>query len=208
MEFGEDVAQAIYQSWIAYIVQLINSEHPLLRKAAITGISLLAEYSQKIFPQILANVINRLNAVIVSKSSREKYCLPATQSAIATIGRIIEFYPSQIDLPQVLPIWFNYLPVTELTDSAVIYQQLCGFFIRHAEILLGENFVNLPRILQLFASIIGTPLATRETSQTMISIIKQMNNDFPGELMQQAWVTLSPAQQGNFWLFFHFVKEM
>lgn len=198
------MAQSIYHGWIAYIVQLINSEHPLLRKAAITSVSLLAEFSQKIFPQILANVINRLNAVIVSKNSRDKYYLPATQSAIATIGRIIEFYPSQIDLPQVLPIWLNYLPVTDITDSAIIYQQLCGFFIRHPEILLGENFVNLPRILQLFASIIGTPLASRETSQTMISIIKQMNTDFPGELMQQAWVTLSPTHQGMFFsLFFY-----
>merc|ERR1712137_176562 len=197
VEFGEKPAQSIYSSWVPYVVQVINTEHPGLRKAAITGISLLAEFTQDLFPQILANVINRLNAVIVAKSSRLKQCVAATQTAIATVGKIIELYPSHIDLPQVLPIWFNYLPVTDSTEAVTIYQQLCSIFLRYTDILLGENFSNLPRILQLFSSVMGTNLVSNDTCQTMISIIKQMQADFPGELMQQAWVMLSPAQQEN-----------
>jgi len=186
---------SIYQSWIPYVVQLVNSTQPTLRKAAVTAMSILAEFAQDIFPQILANVINRLNATIVSKCSRDKYLISGTQTAIAAVGRIIEIYPSQIDIPQVLPIWLSYLPVTTLTEAHTIYQQLCCFFLQNTEILLGENFVNLPRILQLFVAIIGTALVSSDTSQTMISIVKQMQSDFPGELMQQAWVTLSPTQQ-------------
>eukprot|EP00012_Vannella_robusta_P014021 CAMPEP_0206211088 /NCGR_PEP_ID=MMETSP0166-20121206/17930_1 /ASSEMBLY_ACC=CAM_ASM_000260 /TAXON_ID=95228 /ORGANISM="Vannella robusta, Strain DIVA3 518/3/11/1/6" /LENGTH=771 /DNA_ID=CAMNT_0053632877 /DNA_START=804 /DNA_END=3116 /DNA_ORIENTATION=- len=194
VEYGEDSAQPIYQSWIPYIVQMINSEHPALRKIVVHGISLLAEFSQTLFPQILA--INRLNAAIVSKNSREKYYIVATHAAIACVGQIIEFYPSRIDLHQVLPIWLSYLPVTEATEEAPeIYQQLCSLFLKHTEIILGENFANLPLLLQLFANVMGTPLCSSDTSQTMISIIKQMQADFPGELMQQAWVTLSPVQQ-------------
>jgi importin-5 len=198
VEYGGESALPVYQSWTPFVVQLISSPNPNLRRAAAMGIGLLSEHSQTFFPQILGNSISRLNATINEPSSRDKYFLAATQTAIATVGRIIQYHPNAIDLTQVLPIWLNYLPVTSITDATIIHQQLCHFFVQHTEILLGANCACLPRILQLFADVLGTPLVSQETFQNMVSILKKMQSDFPPELMQQSWVALNPIQQGVF----------
>jgi hypothetical protein len=202
VEFGGPVALTIYQSWVPYVIQILNSSQPGLRRAASMGVSLLAEFASDVFPQVLADSINRLNAAILSKGSRESASLSATQTAIATVGRIIQFHANAIDLKQVLPIWLSYLPVSSMTDAQIIHQQLCVFFVQHTEIILGENFSNLLRILQLFAGALGTPLVSQETHLTMISILKQMQTDFPADLMQQAWLSLNLAERGFFFFLF------
>jgi len=155
----------------------------------------LSEFARDLFPEILAKVINCLNAIIVEKTSRDRYFVAATQTAIAAVGRIIEFYASRIDLKQVLPIWLNYLPVTHIAESDMIYKQLCHFMIVHTEIIIGEQGSNVPHILQIFANIIGTKLIQTETLQGIISILKKMQNEFPADVMQRAWVTLTQEQQ-------------
>ena len=195
VEFGGSSAVRIYQNWVQFVINCVNDANPAIRQAAAYGTGLLAEHSPELFLQILPTVINRLNAVITHKDSRSKSMVHATENAISAIGKIIQFHAAEIDVKQVLMIWLSYLPVSENSEAVVIYQQLCTFFVRHTEIILGENFVNLPKILGIFADILGTTLITPATFQTIVSILKQMQAEFPAELMQSAWLTLNPSQQ-------------
>jgi hypothetical protein len=201
VEFGGQSAMSIYQLWIPFVVNAIGDPGPLIRAYAAKGMGILAEYSPNLFRQILPDVLNRLNSMIVHKDSRIKTRVQGTEIAIAAVGKLIYFHSSQIELSQVLPIWLNYLPVSEDVEQCkIIYQFLCHFFRYHTEILLGENCCNLPKILGIFADVLGTPIITPDTAQTIISILKQMETQFPVQLMQSAWESLNFTQQRKFTL--------
>lgn len=64
--------------------------------------------------------------VIQDPESRAEENINPTENAISAVTKICKYNSSQINLNEVLPLWFSWLPVWEDEDEAVhIYNYLC-----------------------------------------------------------------------------------
>mmetsp|Transcript_18477 Transcript_18477/g.71333 ORF Transcript_18477/g.71333 Transcript_18477/m.71333 type:complete len:1096 (+) Transcript_18477:130-3417(+) len=196
VEFGGPNAIPIYQPYIQQVVHCVTEADHAVRQAATYGVGVLAQHSGDLFATLLPNVMGLLNQVITAQDSRRKPLVNATENSIAALGKIMLFQTKHIDISQVLPVWLSYLPVNnDPSECRVIYAQLCHFIVAYPELCFGENYKNLPKLLGIFASVLGTELVDAEVTASMGAILKRMAETFPPELMQGAAACLNEAER-------------
>lgn len=196
VEFGGPNAIPIYSPYVQQLVTCVTDADHAVRQAATYGVGVLAQHSGDLFAGLLPDVMNLLHQVINAKDSRMKPLVNATENSIAALGKIMLHQAQHIDVKQVLPVWFSYLPVNnDATECRVIYNQLCRFIVLFPELVFGENYRNLPKLLGIFASVLGTELVDEEVTKAMGAILKRMAETFPPELMQQAAALLNEAER-------------
>jgi hypothetical protein len=61
--------------------------------------------------------------------------------------------------------------------------------------ILGASYANLPKILSVFADVLGTDLINEELAHRIVNILKQIRSGLPAEVLQHCWGSLKPEQQ-------------
>ena len=208
VEFGGPQAANIYQKWIPTIVKLMQHPHADVRQSVVYGLGVLAEFNPNLFKPVLGDSLNGCNHLITMEGSRDDEHINVTENAISAVGKVIQFHSDSIDLNVMLPAWLSYLPVSQDDgETIVIYKQLCDFMMKYSSIVLGNNFERLPAVLSLLIEILGTELISEDTNPVIINIIKTMQNELPGDKMQQAFQSLSAVNQGKKKILFFFDKH-
>ena len=93
----------------------------------------------------------------------------------------------------------SFLPVSEdKEESVATYDTLCTLIERNQPVLLGRDFENLSRVLQLFGSILGSDLINEEVSQHIVRIIKNISGG-QHSVFQEACARVAPADLGFFY---------
>lgn len=91
---------------------------------------------------------------------------------------------------------FTWLPVGEDEDEAVyVYGYLCDLIQANHPVILGENNVNLPRIVSIIASCFYREAVTvpHPEAERMLSIVKQIESN--PDLFQACINTLTAEQK-------------
>lgn len=70
-----------------------------------------------------------------------------------------------------------------------------NFFFSDNAIVFGQNFENLPRILQIVGTAIGSDLVDEEINTQLLNVLKQMQTSFPSNILQQSFATLPKELQ-------------
>lgn len=79
----------------------------------------------------------------------------ATENAISSVTKIMHFNSSHLNVNEIIPVWFSWLPAWEdETELPYIYDFLFKLIESKHLAILGENNSNLPRILSIFAEVL------------------------------------------------------
>jgi len=187
---------AFLQHFYPLAIQYVGDEEPSVRQAAVYGMGLIMECGGDQVKSVVSDVLSRLSQAILLPNARDETYRLATDNAIAAVGKLIKFQAANIDYPQTFAMWLSFLPVTaDKIESKVTYPLLCEFVESNNPNVFGANYANLPKILSVFAQVLGTELIDDAITQRIVNILKGMSASSP-EIIQSAFAQL-PIEQQN-----------
>ncbi|KAH0727957.1 hypothetical protein KY284_003822 [Solanum tuberosum] len=184
--------------FLPLLLKASNDENPAVRQNALYGLGLYAEYHGSVFKPFVREAMSWINVVIMHLRAREPENEHAYDNAVSTLGKIFQFHRELIDSAQVIPIWLNCLPIKgDLHEAKYVHGQLCSMVERSDRELLGTNYEHFPKIMSIFAEVIcgGKHLATEETTNCMINLLRNLLKELPPDTLTSAWSLILPQQE-------------
>lgn len=112
-----------------------------VRQAAAYGWGVLAQFGGEQFASELSKILPVLVEVISDPQSKDPRNINATENVISAVTKIMKYNSSQINVNEILPIWFSWLPVIEDADeSPHVYGYMCDLIEQNNQIILGKSF--------------------------------------------------------------------
>ncbi|XP_066262018.1 importin-5 [Euwallacea similis] len=167
-----------------------------VRQAAAYGWGVLAQFGGEQFATELSKILPVLVEVINDSQSRDPRNLNATENAISAVTKIMKYNNSQINLTEIIPIWFSWLPVTEETDEApYIYGYLCDLIEQNNQAVIGVNNANIPKIIHIIAEAFNNEVLEPSSTEgaRMLNIVRQVQSN--DTFFQTVVQTMTPEQQ-------------
>lgn len=146
-----------------------------VRQAACYGCGVMAQFGGEEYINACADVVPLLFQVINAQYSRSRENVNATENAISAVAKICKYNRGNIALNEVIPALIGSLPITEDKEEAPhVYGYLCDLIEGNNSLVLGTNYSNLPRILQIFGDVfVHDVLSDDETARKrVLSIIR------------------------------------
>lgn len=166
-----------------------------VRQAAAFGVGVCAQVGGEAFlssggPSIVID----LEKVIRDPTARSEQAESATDNAVSALLKVMEFQPSCLGEKAMSygTLILDYLPAkADETEAQLMHATLVRFVQAADPRIMGENGSNLPRILFVLLSVLGTPLMEKETTRPTIDAIKGLQSKYPAEVLQGATALLS-----------------
>ncbi|CAG9771200.1 unnamed protein product [Ceutorhynchus assimilis] len=185
--------QNIFLEPLAVYIRDKNCE---VRQAAAYGWGVLAQFGGEQFAGEVAKIMPALVEVITHPESKEPRNINATENAISAVTKIMKYNCSGINLADVIPVWFTWLPVVEDSDEAPhVYGYLCDLIEQNHQAVIGSNNANIPKIIHIIAEAFSREVIEPTSSEgaRMLNIVRQVqvNESF----FQTVFATMSAEQQ-------------
>ncbi|KAI6670785.1 hypothetical protein NL676_005670 [Syzygium grande] len=192
-----ETALKYYDTYLPFLLEACNDENPDVRQAAVYGLGVCAEFGGSVFKPLVGEALSRLNVVIRDPNALQPDNVMAYDNAVSALGKICQYHRDSIDSSQVVPAWLNCLPIKgDVIEAKVVHDMLCSMVERSDRELLGPNNQYLPKIITVFAEVLcGKDLATEQTANRMISLLRQLQQTLPPSALASTWSSLQPQQQ-------------
>jgi HEAT repeat protein len=191
------LASAKYQGFFLQPLALyVKDKSHEVRQAAAYGWGVLAQFGGEQFAGEVAKIIPSLVEVISDPESKESRNVNATENAIAAVTKIMKYNASNINLDEIIPLWFNWLPVVEDADEAPhVYGYLCDLVEQHNPHILGAGNSNIPRIINILAEAFYREVIdpSKPEGFRMVNIVRQVQSN--ESFFQSVVQTLPPELQ-------------
>lgn len=170
-----------------------------VRQAASFGVGVCAQVGGEAFLSSGGGqVVGDLERVIRDPVARSEAAESATDNAVSALLKIMEFQPSCMadNAASYGNLILDYLPAKADESEARVMHATIVRFVRAADPrIMGDNGSNMPKILSILLSVLGTPLIDEEYTRTAVEVIKGLQNKYPTELLQGAMAVLSNEQK-------------
>jgi len=170
-----------YQAHFAdFLLHYIVSTQPEVRQAASYGAGVMGQYGGPIYASLCANAVPRLIQVIQDPQSREPENIVPTENAISAVTKILQWNASAINVDEVIPLWFMWLPVSEDVDEApYVYGYLCNLIEANHPLILGPQNSYLPRIVSIFSEAFAVDALPpkHDVYLRMVNIVRQVQGN-------------------------------
>ena len=194
IDFGGEAAASLYNQLIPILLHHVTDEGAQLRQAAVYGLGAAAGAAVTAFAPFAAEAVQRMQTIISHEKSREGENEQATDNAVSALGKI---YLSQanaltqegIDPNDVLGLWLSYLPLrADREESISVNRQFCNMLqsSEYLDAIMGQDSANLTHVLSVIAQVLGTDFIDTQTANEMQSILCNMQQQLPAQLMQQS----------------------
>jgi hypothetical protein len=172
---GQDILNHIWDD-LAKIVIGFNTHNSIeIRRAASYGVGVFAIHTKNGFNKYsndcIVALVNGLNFKKKENDDEDQF-EGARDNATSSIGKIIKNQTNNIEIASVLPHWLDNLPIIhDLDESTEQHLMLCQIVNNQSNLVIGENYVNLPKVLKIFAKIYSTKKYSNEEIDTNIKNI-------------------------------------
>jgi hypothetical protein len=156
----------------------------------------MGQFAGEGFAQACAEAIPRLVEVISSPEARSVENVNSTENAIAAVTKILKYNSSRVNVAEVLVHWLAWLPVWEDEEEAPhVYSYLCDLIEGNHPSILGDNNINLPRIVAILSEAFNKEAVSLQdpVALRMVNIVKQVQSN--SEVFSACLTQLSPEQQ-------------
>lgn len=180
IEHGGPRCEKYKDFFIPLLVSGVQSTYPEIRQASAYGWGVLARFGGPNFASVFSACVTILVQMIQAPDAREVPNINATENAIAAITKILQYNSSQVNVNELLPIWFSWLPVWEDEEELPhVYGFLLSLIEHNHPIIMGENNSNLPRIVYIFMEVLARNAITlsSEVGQKIIALMNSLKND-------------------------------
>jgi hypothetical protein len=171
---GQDYLKQIWSELQKAVVMFCEHDNEGIRQAASYGVGIFATFTKYDFKlyadDCLKALLKALNIDINNRD--EKEWGTARDNATASLGKIIKHQSEFIDYPSCIAHWVRYLPIVyDLNECEEQHNLLCDIIIRRPELILGNNYSNLPSLLRILAKIYKSAKYTTNEIDTKIKSI-------------------------------------
>ncbi|XP_062521468.1 importin-5-like isoform X2 [Corticium candelabrum] len=192
LEFAGSSAGAYQEYFVRPMLEYILDKQPTVRQAASYGFGMMAQFCGQEFEAVCREALPRLCQVCSDPNSRvDSASRHAMENAVAAVVKMCQHKPAIVPLDEVLPLFLNWLPVTEDSEEAEhIYSYFCQLIASNHPCILGAGHSNLPKILAIMAEALNCGVLDDETKgicEAMSTIIKQirMSGDIWSACLEQ-----------------------
>lgn len=195
---GQEGINVISVAFPAMKVYSVDTDAEV-RQAALFGVGVCAQVGGDAFAASGgASILSDLERVIRDPNARSEQAESATDNAISALLKIMEFQPNLMGEKSHSygNLVLDYLPAkADDTEAVVIHAAIVRLVQNSDPRIMGENGSNLPKILSIFTSIIGTPLIDEQYARMAADVIRGMQSKYPAALLQGAMAHLSEEQR-------------
>jgi len=180
VEYTGPVSQKYEGLFLARLLACVSSPQPEVRQAAAYGCGVLGQFGGPGFAAAGAQAVPLLCEVIQQPGSRAVENINPTENAISAVTKILQFNGSQVNMDQILPMWFSWLPVTEDVDEApFVYNFLADLVEANNPHVLGVNNSSLPRVVAIIAEALACEVMPPDhpAKARLIGIVKQVQGN-------------------------------
>lgn len=203
VEHTREQSLSLFGHFLPLMMQYASDPHPGVRQAACFGLGVCAQFGGEMFKPVVRQCVEALVNVINQPDSRQDRNTTPTENAISSIGKILLFQADVIQekMPDLVDLFVNWMPISvDWLEARVVHQQLIEMLRRYNTMVFGKDFKNLPKILSIFAEIVPTEptetaLVTQQTINDIVQVLQTMQKQFPGQLLQQAFLSVNPENQ-------------
>ena len=124
----------------------------------------------------------------------------ATENAIAAVGKIIQYLPQAVggNVDALLQEWISWLPiVNDKEESIGVYNFLCSLIESSNAAALGNSNSNIPRLLSLLSTVVGTDLVDQTLNERCFNLIRSIMSQLPDDVKNQCMASLPPDDQAK-----------
>jgi len=180
------------------LLKYSQSPSPEIIQAAVYGIGACAEFAGDDFKGIYENSVKCIFSVL-SKKELEKKFLPSTCNAVSALFKIIKFQTSKYDNANsdlLLGKWFSSLPVSgDHAEASLVHENLISLILAKNSLIVQKK--NIPKIFQIFGTILDTDDITDDDQLKLILIMVDLQKSLPKEFMDSVFETLTEDQREN-----------
>ena len=118
-------------------------------------------------------IIPYLIQIVNGDGSRSDENVNATENVIAAVTKILKYNNSAVNVDEVIPLWFNWLPVHEdLTEAPHVYGYLCDLVQNNHPLILN----NLSRLVAIISDVLleKTLAPDHEVYTRLVQVLKQI----------------------------------
>ena len=165
------------QHFVQQMLHYVCDAQPEVRQAAAYGCGVMGQHGGPNYASICAQAIPRLTEMIQQPNSREPENINPTENAISAVTKILKWNAGALNVDEVLPIWFSWLPVIEDSEEAPhVYGYLCDLIEGNHPLILGNQNGNIPRIIEIFAEAFACDAlpSSNEVYGRMVNITRQV----------------------------------
>jgi len=180
IEYTGPTCQKYESIFLARLLSCVSSPQPEVRQAAAYGCGVLGQCGGQGLAVAASQAVPLLCEVIQQPDSRQPENINPTENAVSAVTKILQFNGSQVNMDQILPMWFSWLPVTEDVDEApFVYGFLADLVERNNPHILGANNSNLPRVVAIIAEALAVEVLPPDHAarQRIVSIVKQVQGN-------------------------------
>jgi len=180
VEYTGPTCQKYEGLFLSRLLACVSSGQPEVRQAAAYGCGVLGQCGGQGFAAAASQAVPLLCEVIQQPDSRQPENVNPTENAISAVTKILQFNGSQVNMDQILPLWFSWLPVTEDVDEApFVYGFLADLVEGNNPHILGANNSNLPRVIAVIAEALAVEALPPDHAarQRIINIVKQVQGN-------------------------------
>jgi len=186
---GEDAGQQYVTKFLPYAVQYSKSDLIALCHSGVFGIGACAMSIKTSMPNVeecLSIVIGHLSAAgNLQERDSEDEKNPCLDNCISVIGKIAANCftgEPQFQGQSLFNVWLSFLPVQpdgDEVEAQNVHTLLCDLVLANNQYLLGPNGANLPKIIGVLSTIIGSAVVTDATMEKMIDIWRVVKQSMP-----------------------------
>ena len=172
---GQNLLNNIWLDIAKILLRFPDCKETELRQASCYGIGEFAKHTVKDFNLYINECLAALTRAIdvSSDGEDEEEWGHARDNAISALGKIIKFQNQHLNVAEWIPKWLSYLPLKwDPLEAQAQHELLCEILISNANLVLGNNNENFPKILRILAKVYDTKHCTDETSKKILSIVE------------------------------------
>lgn len=180
IEYTGGTSLKYQEVFLARLMGSIAHTQPEVRQAAAYGCGVMGQNGGPGYAQICCQAVPLLVELIQHPEARAVENINPTENAISAVTKILKFNGSACNMDQILPVWLNWLPVTEDVDEApYVYGFLADLVQANSPHILGDNNANLPRVVAIIAEAVAVDVLPKESEERrrVIEIVKQIQGN-------------------------------
>jgi hypothetical protein len=181
---GEAMAGDKWNALAEALFVYSTDQDDAVRQAAVYGVGVLATHTsvEKFNPWAskVLQILDQSMHIPVQKSKKSH--AHARDNAISSLGKVIKYQSSNLDLSVVIPAFVGVLPLRhDKVEARMMHDLLADLSLSHSSLVFGGNYERLSQVVNVFSNVLETKLCDAGTVPKIKQIIVSLQGaNVPG----------------------------
>lgn len=161
---------------------------PEVRQAAAYGWGVIGQMGGEQYADACVAALEPLFAIINAPNARDDELIYVTENAVSAVAKICKYNSSKVPVDNVIPMWFNALPIThDEQEAAPVYAYLLELLeANHPAVL------NMPSLVKIFTTVLAADILQEELTVRVVNSLKVVLGGVDEATRTQLWNSITP----------------